>query len=106
LDGFDGCWLTGADGAKFVFASGDAGAAAVNFEPAGFDEDATFGFEDVRYRRDACAPFFVSPSKALALARPAHFKSCAMVRGGAWAQALRISLLSMASAESMERMRF
>ena len=44
----------GADGDEFVLAGGDAGAAAVDFEPAGFDEDAAFGLEGVgRSRGDA-----------------------------------------------------
>ncbi len=51
LDGFDAGGFTGVDGAKLVLSGGDTGAAAVDFEPAGFDEDAAFGFEGVQARR-------------------------------------------------------
>ncbi len=47
FDGFDAGGLAGGDGAEFVFAGGDTWAAAVDFEPAGFDEDTAFGFEAI-----------------------------------------------------------
>ena len=62
FDGVDVGGFAGADRDEFVLAGGDAGAAAVNFEPAGFDEDAAFGLEGVddrgvamRVRRVVCS---------------------------------------------------
>ena len=65
--------FTGADRAELVLACGDAGAAAINFEPAGFHQDAAFGFEYVRtgetpvlrHRRNACAPFDAGEARRL-----------------------------------------
>ena len=48
LDVLDGGGFAGGDGNEFVLAGGDAGAAAIDFEPAGFDEHAAFGLEGVR----------------------------------------------------------
>ena len=49
---FDAGGFAGGDRDEFVLAGGDARAAAVDFEPAGFDEHAAFGLEGVYRWRD------------------------------------------------------
>ena len=39
--------FTGTDGDEFVLAGGDTGATAIDFEPAGFHQDAAFGLETI-----------------------------------------------------------